>query len=202
MKHEDLIQKLENLETPEIELPGHKQALKMALLGSGHFRERTIMDWAKILAPISAAVLLIAVVGFFGVIQPQLQIARAKGIVMNDLLVQELMEDYELAITEVKLRNGEAFVLLAPELKTESGRGMLSESGPPEPAPGETEVSPAPPGELVPGYILKVDLLEKKVSEFGEIDEVIALRDINLEHIDFAKFEPSEGAAPEEADPE
>ena len=194
MKHEDLIQKLENLETPEIELPGHKQALKMALLGSGRFRERTIMDWAKILAPISAAVLLIAVVGFFSVIQPQLQIARAKGIVMNDLLVQELMEDYELAITEVKLRNGEAFVLLAPELKTESG--------PPEPAPGETEVSPAPPGELVPGYILKVDLLEKKVSEFGEIDEVIALRDINLEHIDFAKFEPSEGAAPEEADPE
>ncbi len=125
MKHEDLIQKLENLETPEIELPGHKQALKMALLGSGRFRERTIMDWAKILAPISAAVLLIAVVGFFSVIQPQLQIARAKGIVMNDLLVQELMEDYELAITEVKLRNGEAFVLLAPELKTESGRGML-----------------------------------------------------------------------------
>jgi len=202
MKHEKLIQKLEDLETPEIELPGHKQALKMTLLGSGHFRERTIMDWAKILAPISAAVLLIAVVGFFSVIQPQLQIARAKGIVMNDLLVQELMEDYELAITEVKLRNGEAFVLLAPELKTESGRGMLSESGPPEPAPGETEVSPAPPGELVPGYILKVDLLEKKVSEFGEIDEVIALRDINLEHIDFAKFEPSEGAAPEEADPE
>jgi len=200
MKHEDLIQKLENLETPEIELPGHKQALKMALLGSGRFRERTIMDWAKILAPISAAVLLIAVVGFFSVIQPQLQIARAKGIVMNDLLVQELMEDYELAITEVKLRNGEAFVLLVPELKAESGRGIFSASEPPEPGPGEAgNISP---GELVPGYILKVDLLEKKVSEFGEIDEVIALRDINLEHIDFAKFEPSEGAAPEEADPE
>lgn len=201
MKHENLIQKLENLETPEIELPGHKQALKMALLGSGRFRERTIMDWAKILAPISAAVLLIAVVGFFNVIQPQLQIARAKGIAMNDPQVQELMEDYELAITEVKLRDGEAFVLLAPELEANSGRGIFFEATePPEPIPGEA--GNAPPGELVPGYILKVDLLEKKVSEFGEIDEVIALKDMDLEGIDFAKFEPSEGAAPEEADPE
>ena len=70
MKHEDLIKKLENLETPEIEVPGHKQALKMALLNSGRFKERTIMNWAKVLAPITAAVLLIAVVGFFAVDRP------------------------------------------------------------------------------------------------------------------------------------
>ena len=67
MKHEDLIKKLENLETPEIELPGHKHALKMVLLNSGRFKERTIMNWAKILAPITAALLLIAVIGFFAV---------------------------------------------------------------------------------------------------------------------------------------
>jgi inhibitor of cysteine peptidase len=67
MKHEDLIEKLEHLKTPEIELPGHKQALKMALLNSGRFRERTIMNWVKILAPVTAALLLIAVVGFFAV---------------------------------------------------------------------------------------------------------------------------------------
>ncbi len=200
MKHEKLIQKLENLETPEIELPGHKQALKMTLLGSGHFRERTIMDWAKILAPVSAAVVLIAVVGFFNVIQPQLHIAQAKGIALNDPQVQELIEDYELAITEVKLRDGEAFVLLAPELEANSGRGIFSESEPLGPIPGEA--GNTSPGELVPGYILKVDLLEKKVSEFGEIDEVIALKDMNIEDIDFAKFESSEGAAPDEADPE
>lgn len=65
MKHEDLIKKLENLETPEIELPGHKQALKMALLNSGRFKKWTIMEWAKILAPVTAALLLIAVVGLF-----------------------------------------------------------------------------------------------------------------------------------------
>ncbi|MGA8848532.1 MAG: beta-propeller domain-containing protein [Dehalococcoidia bacterium] len=70
MKHEDLIEKLEHLQTPEIELPGHKQALKMALLNSGRFKERTIMNWAKILAPITAALLLIAALGVFVVNKP------------------------------------------------------------------------------------------------------------------------------------
>jgi len=71
MKHEDLIEKLKNLKTPEIELPGHKQTLKMVLLSSERFRKRTIMDWTKILAPITAALLLIAVVGFFAVNRPE-----------------------------------------------------------------------------------------------------------------------------------
>jgi len=70
MKHEDLIKKLENLETPEIELPGHKQALKMALLSSGRFKARTIWDWTKILAPVATAVLLIAVMGVFALDMP------------------------------------------------------------------------------------------------------------------------------------
>ncbi len=79
MKHEDLIKKLENLETPEIELPGHKQTLKMFLLNSGRFKKRTIWDWTKILAPVATAVLLIAVVGLLAVYRPEpspLQISR------------------------------------------------------------------------------------------------------------------------------
>jgi uncharacterized secreted protein with C-terminal beta-propeller domain len=70
MKHEDLIKKLENLKTPEIELSGHKQALKMALLNSRRFQKRATMDWAKILAPVAAAVLVIAVMGLFAVYRP------------------------------------------------------------------------------------------------------------------------------------
>ncbi len=65
MKYEDLIKKLENLKTPDIELTGHKQALKMLLLNSSRSKERTIMDWAKVLAPITAALLLVAVVAVF-----------------------------------------------------------------------------------------------------------------------------------------
>src|SRR4030043_354100 len=67
MKYEDFIKKLENLKTPDIELPGHRQVLKMFLLNSGRFRERAIMNWAKVLAPVAAAVLLIAVTGLFAV---------------------------------------------------------------------------------------------------------------------------------------
>ena len=67
MKYEDFIKKLENLKTPDVELPGHRQALKMFLLNSARFRERTIMSWAKVLAPITAALLIMAMVGFFTV---------------------------------------------------------------------------------------------------------------------------------------
>jgi inhibitor of cysteine peptidase len=70
MKHDDLIKKLENLKTPDIELAGHKRALRMALLSSGRFKARTIMDWTKMLAPVATAVLLIAVMGVLAVVQP------------------------------------------------------------------------------------------------------------------------------------
>src|SRR4030042_686947 len=67
MKYEDFIKKLENLKTPDIELPGHRQVLKMFLLNSGRYTERTVMNWAKVLAPVAAAVLLVAVVGLVAV---------------------------------------------------------------------------------------------------------------------------------------
>jgi len=195
MKQEDLIKGLENLETPEIELPGHRQALRMALLSSGRFKERTIMDWAKILAPITAAVVLIVVMAFFNVIEPQLQIAQAKEIARNDPHVQALVEEYGLEIAEIKLRDGEAFVLLAPQ-----SIFALAKSTPEALRDFRGTLSPPSEEELLPGYILKVDLLEKRVNEFGEIDEVTALRNINLEDIDFVKLEPAGSAAPEEAD--
>jgi inhibitor of cysteine peptidase len=70
MKYEDLNKRLEDLETPDIELPGHRQVLKTVLLNSGHFKERTAMNWAKILAPVAAAVLLITLVGVFALDRP------------------------------------------------------------------------------------------------------------------------------------
>lgn len=213
MKQEDLIKRLENLETPEIELPGHKQGLRMALLNSGRFNKRTVLDWAKMLAPVSAALVLIAVVGFFNLVQPQLQIAQAKEIARNDPQVQALLQEYGLEIAQVKLENGEAFLLLAPppastlltDNSTRAGLGFFKWASPP-PQEGlnvsEDEV-PAPSGEgLSPGYLLKVDLLDKKVIGFREMEEITALREIDLEGMDFAELEPPEAAAPEESNPE
>ena len=151
------------------------------------------MDWAKILAPVTAAVLLIAVVGFFNVIQPRLQMAQAKEIAMNDPQVQELMEENGLEITEVKLQDGEAFVLIANQVtsvESHPGRFTL-------PAPGDE--SPSACNVTVSGYIVKVDLVEKKATEFGRVDDTISLQDIELDDIDFVQLAP-ETAAPEEAD--
>lgn len=193
MKNEDLMKKLENLETPEIELSGHRQALKMALLGSGRFKERTIMDWVKILAPVTAAVLLIVVVGFPNVIQPRLQMAQAKEIAMSNLQVRDLMEENELEITEVKLQNGEAYVLLGYQSaawERDAGGDILT-------APGEESFSAS--NVSVCGYILKVDLVEKKATEFSSVDDIISLQYIKLDDLEFVQLAP-EAAAPEEAD--
>jgi len=201
MKHEDLVQKLETLETPDIELPGHRQTLRMALLNSGRFRKRTTADWARILAPLTAALVLIVVIGFFNVIQPRLQIVQAKDIARDDPHVQALLEEYGLEIAEVKVKDGEAFVLLAPQVVAALAHDS-SRAGSPIftwPVPAPEEGSSVPEEGLFAGYILRVDLLEKKVSGFGEIDEVTALGDMNLDQINFANLEPPEVAAPEEA---
>jgi hypothetical protein len=193
MKYEDLIKKLENLKTPQIELRGHKQALKMALLNSARFRERTIMDWPKVLAPVSAAVLLIAVVGFFTVIQPQLQMDQSKEIARNDLKVQELMEEYGLRITEVKLQNSQAFVLLVAHqhVSVELYSADAEDVGP-APRPPQWEFH-TPSNITFSGYIIKIDLVEERATGFSKVDSVTALKDIKLEDIDFAQFEPSGG---------
>ena len=189
MRHEDLIKKLENLKTPDIELTHHKQVLRMALLNSVRFKKRTIMDWARILAPVATAVLLIAVAGFFNVIQPKLQIAQAKEIAMNTPQVQEFMEEYGLEIKEVKLQNGEAFVLLsyqAASRKRDAGGDILT-------APGEESFSAS--NVTVSGYILKINIAEEKVTGIGEINEDIDFKDIDFENLDL-----SEGVTPEQAD--
>ena len=120
MKHEDLIKKLENLETPEIELPGHRQALKMALLSSGRFKARTIMDWTKILAPVTAALLLIAVMGLFAVYKPmplgENQISRFSSY--------EELQEFINANTQYKAFPGRD-VFLAPSPSPPSEEGVF-----------------------------------------------------------------------------
>jgi len=126
MEFKDLEKKLENIETPEIEIQSHKQRLKAALLtqhqklrfgnrqGSGYFWNKIML---RRLVPVGVVLALVLVVGF-SVIQPKLQIARAMEIAKNDPQIQRLIEDYGLEIKQVKLQDGKAYVLLAlPEEK-------------------------------------------------------------------------------------
>jgi len=65
---EDLIKKLEDIKTPDIEVPSHKQKLKMALFSSGYFREKGIMKLRKSLAFISIPVLAAIIFLIFTVV--------------------------------------------------------------------------------------------------------------------------------------
>ncbi len=226
MEDKDLIRELENLETPDIDLPGHRQALKAALLSSDRFTKKTSARWVRVLAPVAAAVALMVVFGFFNIVQPQLHIAQAREIATNDAGVQALMEQYGLAIADVRLQDGEAFVLLAtryvrgdpehstyhaepappPPLQSAASRIVSRVLGWMIPDPtDEQRLSPTLEGELPPGaeepsplYILKVDLSGKKVSGFLEISYAAALPDIDLQGAHFAESAPPRDAPEEE----
>jgi len=88
---EDLIKKLENLKMPEIEIQSHRQKLKMALLNSGYFKEKTTMFLLKKFAPIGAVavIALVLVIGFGLLKQPTPDtyakelIAKTEAAVLN-----------------------------------------------------------------------------------------------------------------------
>ena len=196
MKKEDLIKKLENIKTPEIEIQSHKERLKVALLTQHQkLRFGTGQDsgyfWNKImlrrLVPAGITLALILVVGFT-VIQPKLQIAKAMEIAKKDPQIQQLMKDYGVEIKEVKLQDGKAFVLLAlPEEKlppvpaltgeeTDSKKGMRG--------PGQFFIAYRDPktGEIIEssGSVAEIDL---------KADKVVNLKQIGI-------VEPIEGKGP------
>jgi len=198
MRKEDLIKKLENIKTPEIEIQSHKERLKVALLSSGYFKEEKIMNpiafWTKRLVPAGIALALILAIGF-SVIQPKLQIAKAMEIAKKDPQIQQLMKDYGLEIKEVKLQDGKAYVLLAlPEEKLPSGLTKGRVRG-----PGQFFIAYKDPktGEIIEtcGSVAEIDLKKKRVGKL----ELIGKEKINLpslteeekaKAIEIAKSEP------------
>jgi len=230
MKEEDLINKLENLETPEVDLPGHRQALRAALINSDRFQRRTAMGWARILAPVAAAVALISFFGFVNLIQPELHTTRAMEVARSDAQVQALMAEYGLAITEVRLQDGEAFVLLAPRSVRGHSEDVVHDIQPTSKLYSgssasrtlnrllgwvfphtldEQRLAPTPEGEVPPdaeepfrGYVLRVDLAEKTVSGFLEIDHAAVLREMDLTEAHFTESALPRDIGGEEPDPD
>jgi len=231
MREEDLIRQLESLETPDIELAGHRQALRAALINSDRFQRRTPTGWARILAPVAAAAALIAFFGFVNLIQPELHTARAMEIARTDAQVQALMTEYGLDIAEVKLQDGEAFVLLAPRLVRDVTHEMADEQKtvddpvsysrvfpmlsrpfdwmlPSSTDEGGTHIAPSagdfPSGEegRLHYYVIKIDLAEKTVSGFLEIDYTAVLREMDFTEANFAKSALPGDVAGEEPAPD
>jgi len=205
MRKEDLIKKLENIKTPEIEIQSHKERLKVALLNSGYFKEEKIMNpimfWTKRLIPVGVALALILVIGF-SVIQPKLQIAKAMEIAKKDPQIQQLMKDYGLEIKQVKVQDGKAYVLLAlPEekLPSELEKRALGSEETGMGRPGQMFMAYQNPetGEIIEfsGSIAEIDLKEKKVEKLELIEnEKINLTPLTEEEkakaIEIAKSDP------------
>ncbi len=107
-----MIKKMENMEMPPIEIRDHKQRLKMALLDSECFKERTsIFSFKRIVFPISA----VAVTIFFlsvVVINPRLMEASAMEIANNDPQIKKMISENGMFIKEIKVKDGKAFALL------------------------------------------------------------------------------------------
>ena len=176
MKQEDLIKKLENIKTPDIEIQSHQRRLRLALLNSGYFKEKPIMFYTKRLVPVGVALALILVVGFT-VINPKLQIARAMEIAQNDPHIQQLMEDYGVEIKEVKLHDGKAYVLLAlPEekLPSELEKRALGGEETLVRGPGQMFMAYQNPetGEVVEfsGSIVEISLKEKRIEKLEMVE--------------------------------
>jgi hypothetical protein len=202
MEFKDLIKKLENIKTPEIEIQSHQRRLRLALLNSGYFKETPIMFYTKRLVPVGVALALILVVGF-AVINPKLQIARAMEIAKNDPQIKELMEEYGVEIKEVKLQDGKAYVLLTlpgenlpPELE-ERTLGTATKGG--MRGPGQFYISYQDPvtGEVIQssGSVAEIDLKAKKVRKIELIEKLqIDITPLTEEEkaraIEIAKSEP------------
>ena len=183
MRKEDLIKKLENIKTPEIEIQGHKQRLKVALLSSGYFKEEKIMNpimfWTKRLIPAGVALALVLAIGF-SVIQPKLQIAKAMEIAKNDPQIRQLMKDYGLEIKQVKVQDGKAYVLLTlPEEKLPPVPALVGEetgSKKEMRGPGQFFIAYQDPktGEIIEssGSVAEIDLKAAKVVNLKQIGVV------------------------------
>jgi len=217
MKKENLIKKLENIKTPNIEIQSHQQRLKMALLtrlhryakhcgqDSGYFKEEKIMNplmfWTKRLAPVGVALALTLAIGF-NVIQLKLQIAKAMEIAKKDPQIQQLMKNYGVEIKQVKLQDSKAFVLLAlPEEKLPSElekRALESEkTGMRGPGQMFMVYQNSETGEIIEfsASVAEIDLKEKKVEKLELIEnEKINLTPLTEEEktraIEIAKSEP------------
>lgn len=145
MKTEDLIKKLEKVDTPEIEISSHKSMLKKTLLEWKYSRKKT-EGWffvmpQKILMP--AGALIVAALIFFvasNLASPQYTMAEVRKIAMENPQIKNLISE-GASIKDIKIIDGKAYVLISPKevptfmdessLTTESGqkefRGALAE---------------------------------------------------------------------------
>jgi hypothetical protein len=65
---DELIKKLENIEVPELRIHSHQRWLRLALLNSGYFKEKSTMNLLKKSIPVGGVIAIIAIIAVFGLV--------------------------------------------------------------------------------------------------------------------------------------
>lgn len=158
MNIKDLIKKLEQIELPEIEIPGHKEQLKKAILAK-YFKEQpfgVFYIFKKAIIPLSGAIALILFITIAGsAIFPQYISAKIKEIALQDPQIKEWVAK-GAEIKDIKIKDNKAYVLVSPKEILIRKQAISLEAAP----PAEKEFS---------GAIVEIHLNEKKVSKIEVI---------------------------------
>lgn len=111
---QELIKKLNNAEIPEIDMQSHKSKLKIALISSDYFKKPSFWSVFRkplfLAAPATALLLILAIT----VVQPKLVEAKAFQIAKNNPEVKKIMEEQNMVLGDVKIKNNKAYILLNP----------------------------------------------------------------------------------------
>ncbi len=172
MENEDLIKKLESIELPEIEIPSHKSRLRGALLTSDYFQKPSFFETLK--RPLVLTAPALALLIFLGVtiIQPKLNETRALTIAKNNSEIKKLLEDQNMILGEVKVKDGKAYVLLNP----------LEEIKPLEEKNQAIKIQKVEKEEIE-GAMVEINLNQKEVTKINPLkgEDIIPLANQEIE---------------------
>jgi hypothetical protein len=162
MEISDLIKKLENTDVPEIELKSHKAGLRFALLNPDYFKKTGFWDSFKrfyVFALPTVAVFLI-IVGFT-IIRPKMTQAKALGIAKENSEIKKLIEENNMTLGDIKVKDGKAYILL-------NSSGNMSPVNEKNPGVKLKDIGQNA-SDSIEGAIVEVNLKNKKVDRINSI---------------------------------
>lgn len=154
MKTEDLIKKLEETETPQLEIPSHKAKLKLALM-SWYYKPKKanvlFLGFKKSVFSLSALTAIVLIALFLAKANPQYTLAEVREITMQNPQIKELI-DKGAEIKDIKIIENKAYALITPKESAENPSTIFNGSG------GKTA-----------GVLAEIELKEKRVVKIEKI---------------------------------
>jgi len=163
MEEKKLIEKLEEVSCPEIEISSYKRRLK-AILMEKYFREKRrweIFDILKRVIPAGAIAILLIGIIFTNLIFPRYSASEAKEIALQNPQIKEWM-DQGAIIEDIEIIKNRAYILIQPVKEME--KIFVKEA-----APTIEEIKK----EEFNGGLAEVNLKEKKIVKIEKLTPLV-----------------------------